>query len=119
MQVDIKKEELEPVQHTEFMKVHIDLASINKDQIKLACSKFEDFLKNSIDEFEKEDMPEQIALVPTLKTPCGQGKKTWAKYKLKLYQSRYIITSTHEQLEKMVTLLKEYPSIDVNLGIFD
>nr|6RM3_SU0 Chain SU0, uS10 [Vairimorpha necatrix] len=101
------------------MKVHIDISTTNKSAITLACEKFEAFAENFIESLEKEVLPKQVGLVPTLKTPCGQGTKTWAKYKIIVHQVRYVITSSHDQLEKVIQFLKNFPEININLGIYN
>lgn len=101
------------------MKVHIDLSTIKKNAISNACEKFEAFAGNFINDIKKETLPKQTGIVPTLKTPCGQGTKTWAKYKIIVHQVRYVITSSHDQLEKVIQFLKNFPDIDINMGIYN
>lgn len=119
MQVDIKKDDLEPIQHTSMLRAHIDISSMNKKQINIACEKFEAFGKEFLQDMNKEVMPKQIGIVPTLKTPCAQGTKTWAKYKMMVYQVRYLATYTHDQLEKIIAFLNNFPELEINIGIYN
>lgn len=115
----MKKQELEPIVNTEIMRVTFDLTSTMKSQIEAAVEKFDLYIKDLVEESNKVILPNNVGTITTLKTPCGQGFKTWSRYKIVVYHRRFIISATHEQLEKIVQYLTNIPHVQINLGLFE
>ncbi|KAF9764116.1 40S ribosomal protein S20 [Nosema granulosis] len=116
MEVEMKKQELEPIVNTETMRVTFDLTSTKKSQIETAVEKFEIFARDIVVDTNKVVLPNNVGTITTLKTPCGQGFKTWSRYKLVVHHRRFILTATHDQLEKIVQFLKTIPHVQITVG---
>lgn len=118
MDVELKKHDIEPEVNAETINVAIDLACVEEKRIAEACATFYNFAKTFIPTLATaEVIPRAQGKITTLRTPCGNGYKTWSRYKIFVYLRKFNVTATHSQLEKIVEFLKNLPRIEIQLSI--
>jgi small subunit ribosomal protein S20e len=120
MEVVDPKKEIEPAKSMEIMEVTIDLMSRNEAELERACNEFHDYGRSFIANLQKaKELPYKCAKVTTLRTPCGQGTKTWNRYKLRVFFKKLSLDATHEQLQKVTGFLSSYPDVKSDLKMSD
>lgn len=118
MDIESKKQEIDLADTMKPMKVSVDMASLKEDQIDNACNAFYEYGRTFIDGLKPVDvLPKQVGEITTLRTPCGQGRKTWSRYKIFVFQRKFYLEATHQQLEKTVQFLKNFSNIEIDLSI--
>lgn len=118
MDVELKKQEIDLADTMRLMRVSIDMASLKEDQINRVCQEFYSYGKTFLDRLAPaEVLPKEVGEITTLKTPCGQGKKTWSRYKIFVFLRKFCLEATHQQLEKIVQFLKNFSNVEIDLSI--
>jgi small subunit ribosomal protein S20e len=100
------------------MKVNINMASLEEKSIEKASDEFYNFGKVLIPGFMPvEILPKQTGEITTLRTPCGQGTKTWSRYKIFVFLRRFCLEANHQQLEEVVQFLRKFSNVEIDLTI--
>lgn len=118
MDADQKKQEIDVGDTMRPMRVNINMASLEERHIERACQEFQRFGETLIPNFEPvKVLPKEVGEITTLRTPCGQGKKTWSRYKIFVFLRKFCMEATHQQLEKIVQFLRNFSNVEIDLSI--
>lgn len=118
MDVEMKKQEIDVMSTMGSMKVCIDMASLEEKQVDKVCREFYEYGRTFIDGLQRETVvPKMVERITTLRNPSGQGTKKWSRYKMVVYLRNFQLEATHQQLEKVVQFLRNFPHVEINLSI--
>ncbi|AFM99334.1 ribosomal protein S10 [Encephalitozoon hellem ATCC 50504] len=118
MDAEMKKQDIDVASNMETMKVCIDMASLEEKRINKVCREFYEYGKTFIDNLQREVvLPKKIESITTLRNPSGQGTKKWSRYKMIVHLRNFYLEATHQQLEKVVQFLRNFPHVEINLSI--
>ena len=87
-------------------KARIRLTSINQNKLEDLCGEIKDIAnKTGVKLAGPIPLPTKHLIIPTRKTPCGQGTPTWDKYEMRIHK-RLIEVEANERAMRRVMRLK-------------
>jgi len=106
----------------EEIKVHrirITLTSRNIKSLEKVCT---DLITGAKDKELKVKgpvrMPTKVLRIPTRKTPCGEGSKTWDHFQMRIHK-RVIDLHSPADVVKQITSISLEPGVEVEVTIAD
>ncbi len=59
-------------------------------------------------------LPTKRLIIPTRRTPCGEGSKTWDKWEMRIHR-RLIIVDATERFMRRFMIIKMPPEVDIDI----
>uniref|UniRef100_A0A1I8IGG2 Small ribosomal subunit protein uS10 n=2 Tax=Macrostomum lignano TaxID=282301 RepID=A0A1I8IGG2_9PLAT len=111
------KEGKEDLQQAQVHRIRITLTSKNVRSLEKVCA---DLIKGAKDKNLPVKgpvrMPTKVLSLTTRKTPCGEGSKTWDRYRLRLHK-RLIDLQSPAETVKQITSISIEPEVEVEVTV--
>uniref|UniRef100_A0A1I8IAQ1 Small ribosomal subunit protein uS10 n=1 Tax=Macrostomum lignano TaxID=282301 RepID=A0A1I8IAQ1_9PLAT len=105
------KEGKEDLQQAQVHRIRITLTSKNVRSLEKVCA---DLIKGAKDKNLPVKGP--VLSLTTRKTPCGEGSKTWDRYRLRLHK-RLIDLQSPAETVKQITSISIEPEVEVEVTV--
>ncbi|PAA47157.1 hypothetical protein BOX15_Mlig011773g1 [Macrostomum lignano] len=111
------KDGKEELQSAQVHRIRITLTSKNVRSLEKVCA---DLIKGAKDKNLPVKgpvrMPTKVLSLTTRKTPCGEGSKTWDRYRLRLHK-RLIDLQSPAETVKQITSISIEPEVEVEVTV--
>ncbi|MCX6643202.1 MAG: 30S ribosomal protein S10 [Candidatus Bathyarchaeota archaeon] len=98
-------------------RARIKLTSTDTDKLEGVCNEIKDIAsKIGVKLVGPIPLPTKKLLVPTRKTPCGDGSKTWDKYEMRVHK-RLIEIDARDRVMRSIMRIKVPNEVYIEMEI--
>ena len=98
-------------------RARIKLTSTDTDKLEDVCNEIKDIAsKIGVKLVGPIPLPTKKLLVPTRKTPCGDGSKTWDKYEMRVHK-RLIEIDARDRVMRSIMRIKVPNEVYIEMEI--
>lgn len=98
--------------------IRVKLTSTDLEKLERVCREIKDIaLRTGTKISGPVPLPRKRLVLPTRKSPCGEGTKTWRKYELRIYSRLIDLTISDQRVLRQIMRIQIPDEVSVEMTV--